>query len=273
MTPRGADHSLPRWQEQTAGDVERAVGDDTVVLLPIAAIEQHGPHLPLSTDLEIARGLVREAFHRLPDGVPALVLPPQVWGASLEHAAFPGTVSLSAGLVTEIIYQVGRSIARSGARRLVVLNAHGGNRASLDSAALRLRVDASMLVVKASYTRFARPEGLDIPDAEWTRGLHGGAVETAMMMHLRPDLVRGDAVGAASPLGAELEGDFKRIGPEGQAPFAWCAGDLDPSGSAGDASLASAATGRALVEHYGGVLAEVIREASEFPLDRLAPAD
>lgn len=271
MNDGRAERPLPRWQEQTTQDVERTVGDDSVVVLPLAAIEQHGPHLPLSTDLEIARGLIRVAFDSLPASVQAFVLPPQVWGASLEHAAFPGTVSLQGGTVVEIIHQIGRSIARAGVRRMVVLNAHGGNRASLDAAALRLRVEVGMLVVKASYPRFSRPEGLGLPEAEWKHGLHGGAVETAMMLHLRPDLVRTEAMRDAASLGAWLESRFHRVGPEGAASFAWQAGDLNPSGVVGDATLATADMGQALVEHYGRELSEVVREASEFPLDRLAP--
>ena len=126
-----------------------------------------------------------------------------------------------------------------------------------------------MLVVKANYFRLGRPEGVELPDSEWRHGLHGGALETAMMLHLRPDLVRGAAIGDAPSFGAELEKTMRRLGPEGQASFSWLAEDLNPSGVVGDATLADADMGRRLVEHYGRALAEVILDARDFPLDRL----
>ncbi len=126
-----------------------------------------------------------------------------------------------------------------------------------------------MLVVKASYFRLPRPEGIDLPASEWTHGLHGGAVETAMMLHLRPDLVRRDAIRRFASLGEEMERRHAHLGPEGAAAFSWAAGDLSPEGVAGDASLADAAMGRRLVEHYGRCLAQVVEDAHRFPLERL----
>ena len=125
-----------------------------------------------------------------------------------------------------------------------------------------------MLVVKASYFRFARPD-VGLPEAEWRHGLHGGAVETAMMMHLEPDRVRAEAVSDFPSLGAELERTLGRVGPEGQASFAWLAEDLSPWGVAGDARLATAELGARLVRHYGCALAEVITDTQRFPLERL----
>jgi creatinine amidohydrolase len=153
----------------------------------------------------------------------------------------------------------------------VLANSHGGNRSAMDQAGLALRAEHDLLVVKASYTRFARPTDVDLPDAEWRHGLHGGALETAMMLHLRADLVREDAIDDFPSLGADLEKQLRRTGPEGQASFAWLAGDLNPWGVVGDATLASAAMGERLVEHYGRALADVILDARDFPLDRLAP--
>jgi creatinine amidohydrolase len=257
------------WQSLTTVDVADVVAQDPVVILPLAAIEQHGPHLPLSTDLEIGIGLLECAFGRLPAGFPAWVLPPQAIGSSQEHARFPGTLTLPQEIVVAAIHQIGTALAHSGVRRLVLANSHGGNRAVLDAAALGLRAERGMLVVKASYFDFARPEGLELPDAEWRHGLHGGAVETAMMLHLRPDLVRCDAMAEARSLGEDLDGTLRHLGPEGPAPFAWLAGDLHPSGVVGDARRADARMGERLVRHYGGVLADVIQDARGFPLDRL----
>jgi creatinine amidohydrolase len=130
-----------------------------------------------------------------------------------------------------------------------------------------------MLVVHASWFRFPRPDDVDLPEGEWRHGIHGGAVETAMMMHLQPDLVRSDQATNARSLGEELGETLRRLAPEGSASFSWLAGDLNPSGVVGDATLADADMGGRLVAHYGGVLAEVIEDARAFPMDRLEDDD
>lgn len=260
---------LRRWDALTTVDVAALASRDPVVVLPLAAVEQHGPHLPLSTDLLLGMGLLEEAFRILPEDFPAWVLPPQAVGTSLEHVRHPGTLTLPPEVVAETVVRLGEAVARAGVRRLVVANSHGGNRDVLHSAALRLREEHRMLVVKATYFRFARPEGVELPEAEWRHGFHGGAVETAMMLHLHPDLVREDETPRAASLGQELEERLARLGPEGEASFAWLAGDLNAGGTVGDAGLATAAMGRRLVEGYAGALAEVIRDARAFPLERL----
>lgn len=255
-----------RWQDLTAGDVPDRVARDPVVILPLAAVEQHGPHLPLSTDLVIAEGILRAAFRALSDDIPALALPVQPVGTSAEHEGFAGTLSLDSRTLEGIVGDLGASLARAGVRRLVVSNSHGGNRAAVDTAGLSLRRAHGMLVVKAHYFRFERPAGVELPEREWRHGLHGGAIETAMMLHLRPELVREGEIRRFPSLGEELEG---RVGPEGEAAFSWSADDLSPEGVAGDATLADAQMGARLVDHYGSCLADVVRGAHRFPLERL----
>ncbi len=268
-----ADGAIRWWQALTTVDAEAMELSDPVVVLPVAAIEQHGPHLPLSTDLDIGLGLLEEAFQRLPDGFSAWVLPPQAIGCSREHARFPGTLTLEPEQLSALIEGAGESLARIGVRRLVLSNSHGGNRHALEAAGLRLRDELGMLVVHASWFRFPRPEDVDLPQAEWRHGLHGGAVETAMMMHLRPDLVRASQSSQAHSLGEELEETLQRVAPEGAASFSWLAGDLNPDGVVGDATLADADLGAHLVSHYGAVLAEVIEETRAFPIGRLKEED
>lgn len=264
------ESSLRYWQSMTTVDARRAAERDPVVILPLASIEQHGPHLPLSTDLDIGMGLLASAFRHLTTDFPAWVLPPQAVGSSREHVRFAGTLSLEPELLTAVIYQCGLAIAGCGVRRLLLSNSHGGNRAVVDAAGLKLRDERGLLVVKVNYFDLPRPEGLDFPDAEWRHGLHGGAVETAMMMHLRPDLVRTGEIREARALGEELEGKMRRLGPEGAVSFSWLADDLNRSGVVGDARRADAAKGERLVAHYGKALAEVIQDARSFPLERLA---
>ena len=266
-----ADEAVRWWHTLTTVDAGAIGLSDPVVVLPIAAIEQHGPHLPLSTDLEIGLGLLSEAFRRLPDEFPAWALPPQAIGCSLEHARFPGTLSLEPEQLSALIETTGEALAQIGVRRLVLSNSHGGNRHALETAGLRLREEHEMLVVHASWFHFNRLEDAGLPEGEWRHGIHGGAVETAMMMHLRPDLVRTSAVAQARSLGEELVETLRRVAPEGSASFSWLAGDLNPGGAVGDATLADADLGARLVSHYGKVLAEVIEDARAFPLDRLEP--
>ena len=259
------------WQSLTTEDVQGLAEHDPVVILPLAAIEQHGPHLPLSTDLDIGMGLLISAFRHLGPDFPAWVLPPLAVGSSREHLRFPGTLSFEPELLSRMIHQHGVALAKCGVRRLVLSNSHGGNRHAMDGAGLRLREEQGLLVVKANYFLFPRPEGVDLPDAEWRYGVHGGAVETAMMLHLRPDLVRTEKAQNAPSLGEELEAVLRRLDPDGEAAaFSWLASDLNRSGVVGDARRADATKGTRLVASYGEALADVIRDARAFPLERLS---
>lgn len=262
------------WHHLTSAEARARAEEDPVVVVPLAAVEQHGPHLPLSTDLDIGRGILDEAFRALDPEFPAYALPFQPVGVSLEHADRPGTITLPTAVLEEVVHAMGSSLARSGVRRVVLFNSHGGNRATIDSAALRLRSDHGLLVVKASWFRFPRPDSVELPEAEWEHGLHGGAVETAMMMHLRPELVRASLARRFPSLGQELAELLEHIRPEGPVPFAWLARDLNPDGVVGDAAVQGGAdVGRRLVEHYGRYLAEVLGDARDFPLGRLAGAE
>ena len=263
------DDPVRYWGALTSAEVADLVPEDPVVVLPLAAVEQHGPHLPLSTDLDIAMGIVRRAFSRLDDGDPVLLLPPLTVGASDEHRDHPGTLSVGSGLMDRLVRLRGSDVARHGVRRLVLLNAHGGNRAAMESAALILRRDEGMLVVKADYFRFPRPDGVDLPESEWRWGIHGGALETSMMLHLCPERVRMDRVARFRSLEEDLEADLRRLSATGPMSFAWLAGDLNELGVVGDPRSATAEMGETLVAHYGDVLADLVRDARDFPLERL----
>jgi creatinine amidohydrolase len=270
VNPPARGDSIRWWQSLTTVEAGELEARDPVAILPLASIEQHGPHLPLSTDLDIGLGLLAAAFARLPSDFPAWALPPQAIGCSREHARFPGTLSLESESLVGMIEDVGATLAECGVRRLVLSNSHGGNRHSLDLAGLRLREQHDMLVVKASWFRSPRPEGVELPESEWVHGLHGGALETAMMMYLEPEAVRSAEVSEWRSLGEELEETLTHVGPEGNVSFSWMVDDLNDSGAVGDASLADARMGERLVSHYAAVLADVIRDARAFPLERLA---
>ncbi|WP_043740425.1 creatininase family protein [Thioalkalivibrio nitratireducens] len=267
MTPTG----FPLWQQMTSPEIAAAVTQDPVLILPLAAIEQHGPQLPLSTDLEIGLGLLDTAAVALGDDVAVWVLPPLAVGTSMEHDGFPGTLSLEPETALAVIEQYGAAVARSGVRRLLLCNSHGGNTQVMDLAALRLRRDHGLLVVKCSYFRLGHPDGIGLPATELQHGWHGGAIETAMMLHLAPDSVRAEGGPDTGSLGQRLEHEFALLGPEGRASFAWMARDLHVSGVVGDASLADTALGARLVAYYGDAIARVIRETRAFPLGALRP--
>lgn len=270
--PSTSNAPLP-WAHRTHAEIRALASRDPVAVLPVGAVEQHGPHLPLSTDLDIGLALAGRAVAAVADEVPVILLPPQAVGTSPEHAHLAGTLTLGAGQLEDILVAVGKSVAAAGIRRLVLANSHGGNKATLDTVALRLRKEARMLVVKASWFRLPRPGATDlpggtgIPEAEWTHGLHGGAVETSMMLHLHPDRVRTDEIRDFPSLGLRLAEELELVAPEGPAPFAWLATDLNPHGVTGDASLASPELGRALVEHYADLLARIVRDTHRFPLE------
>lgn len=255
-----------RWQDLTSVELGEALGADSVAVLLLAAIEQHGAHLPLSTDLDIGEGLLAAAVATLPEDFPLLALPPMAVAASSEHAGFPGTLSLPPEVAIAVIEAYGDSLARAGVRRLVLFNSHGGNKAIADVAALKLRQRWGMLVVKANYFRFA-PPAQALPVDELRHGLHGGALETAMMLHLAPHKVRREHLGHPPSRGETMARRGLTLGPEGEAAFAWLAEDLHPGGVAGDARLAKAELGEHLIRHYGATLATILSETRFMNID------
>tara|TARA_B100002052_G_scaffold236463_1_gene219912 strand:- start:2324 stop:3112 length:789 start_codon:yes stop_codon:yes gene_type:complete len=256
----------------TGPELARLAADDPVAVLPMAAIEQHGPHLPLDTDVRIGSGLIEAAGQAYDANgqarAPIVVLPTVAVGASLEHTSFAGTLSLSAEQAIAQVVACGEGLARAGIRRLVIFNSHGGNKAVIDLAALRLRADHDLLVIKASYFRFAPPADTLAAD-ELAHGLHGGALETAMMLHLAPATVRVRHLRDFESLGAARAAAGATVGPEGDAGFAWFAEDLNPSGVTGDAASATAAQGARLIEAFGARLATIWAEAAAFDLSSL----
>src|SRR5512134_3307056 len=169
---------MNRWEELATTDFARLDPREAVAILPVAAIEQHGPHLPLGTDALICDAIIDEALARLDPAAPVLRLPTQRPGHSPEHARFPGTLSLRAETVLALWTDIGRSVAAAGLRKLVLFNSHGGQGALVDLVAQALRCEASMTVARCSYYRFALPEGW-ISERERQFGLHGGQVETS----------------------------------------------------------------------------------------------
>ncbi|MCE7029199.1 creatininase family protein [Jiella avicenniae] len=261
-----------RFEELTSPDLEALAPrlGDMVAVLPIAAIEQHGPHLPLGTDALLADAMVGTVLARLPDDLPATFLPTFRIGTSGEHTGFFGTLSLDWRTMTAALIEIGEGLADSGFRRLVIVNAHGGNTPVMDTAALELRRRRKMLVGTSSWLRFGYPAGL-LPQEEIDHGIHGGAVETALMLHFRPDLVRRDKIERFETLQARLAERHTHLRAHGRLGFGWMAGDLNRRGAVGDARLATADIGRAIAEHQADAFIVFLRDVLAFDLEDLAP--
>jgi creatinine amidohydrolase len=268
--------SLPRrhWQDMTTAEFGGADAQRWIAVLPVGAIEQHGPHLPLCVDACINQGVLERALELLPKHVRVTVLPPMPVGKSNEHIAFSGTLTLSAETLIRLWTELGEAVARAGVRKLVLFNSHGGQPQIMDIVARDLRVRLGLLVVAYSWYAAGTPPGL-FPDHEVRYGIHAGGIETSMMLHLRPDLVRLEHAANFAPLTAEMAAHYRLLSPTGAGRLAWQAQDLHPSGACGDATNADAERGRRLVEHAARALVALLEEVDRYPLANLrhGPAD
>jgi creatinine amidohydrolase len=253
------------WQDLTTADFGRVDPEQTVALLPVAAIEQHGPHLPLATDALINEALVRAALERAPAAATLLVLPAQNVGLSPEHTSFAGTLSIRDATLLDAWTDIGRSVARTGARKLVVLNTHGGQKALVDLVAVRLRSELGMLVVRATYFAFGALPGL-FDAAEVVHDIHGGEVETSLMLHVRPDLVRTAALADFKGLPHELAARNQLLGAEKPVGIGWRAEDLNPAGACGNAAKADGRRGAQHLSYLADRLAALVAEVAATPL-------
>lgn len=256
------------WQDFGTLDFERVDPERTIALLPVSAVEQHGPHLPLSTDALINAGIVRAALPRIPPPATLLVLPALVVGNSPEHVSFPGTLAVRDMSLADVWTDVGRSVARAGVRKLVMFNTHGGQKSLVDLVALRLRSEQKMLVVRATYFAFGVPPGIfDL--AEVVHEIHGGEIETSLVMHLAPELVRRDRLENFVGLPHWLARERTLLGAEKPIGIGWLAEDLHPAGVCGNAARADAERGARHLEHLAQRLAALVTDVAATPLSIL----
>ena len=280
MQTRSDLHAWPSryWAEVTAHDFAlaqtRGLAAQTIALLPLGATEQHGPHLPLCVDTALADGIVAAALAQLPVNVPVLALPTQAIGLSVEHQAYPGTLSLQPSTLLALWTELGACVARAGVKKLLLFNAHGGNVSSMDIVARQLRQQHGLLVYHSSWFNLPLPQ--DLHDAfsahEHRFGVHGGEVETSMLLHLAPGQVHMQRAQNFASTSAERARQFPILGNGKSAKLGWAMQDYNPQGAAGNAAAADARRGQALVTAAAQALAQLLQEIHQLPPQTVGPA-
>src|SRR6266700_3686206 len=257
--------SLPPrdWTEIHWPDFSGSAPARWIAVLPLAATEQHGPHLPLGTDVMIAQAYLTRVRDLVPEQLPVTFLPLQPVGISTEHVDYPGTLTLPADVALKSWMALGESVARAGVKKLVMVTSHGGNSAAMTLVAQDLRAQHGLLVVTTSWSRFGVPDGLFSAE-ELRHGIHGGAVETSIMLARYPHTVRQEAIADFRPSSIAIEKEYRWLSTQRPAAFAWQAQDLHASGAAGDATQASADKGQRLLDQGARAFCELLADVDKF---------
>ena len=244
--------------------------DDVVAVLPVAAIEQHGPHLPTSVDTTLVNGVIAATLPHL-GNTRALFLPTQQVGKSNEHQRFPGTLTLSAETLIALWTEIGESVHRAGIKKLVLLNSHGGQISVMDIVARDLRVRLDMLVFSTNW--FTLPLGDEInalfTPAEHRFGIHGGDMETSMMLALAPQTVDMTQARDFKSSSQDRSEKYPILGNGVSAKMGWQTQDYNPMGACGNASIATAEKGHAVINASAQKLVQLLHEVSSLPLSTL----
>lgn len=256
------------WAELATGDFDGMDPARTVAVLPVAATEQHGPHLPLCVDTTIVDGLVAATLARLPADSRALFLPTLAIGKSNEHGRFPGTLSLSAHTLIDAWMEIGAGVCAAGVRKLVIFNAHGGQSALMDVVNHDLRERHGLMVFAVNWYRLGLPAGIVDPD-ELRFGIHGGEIETSMMLALAPQLVDMQRAADFDSRLRQLATAQPILGDGLSARLGWQAQDLNPSGAVGNAAAATAEKGCVIIDFVAARFAQLLGEVAQAPLTML----
>jgi creatinine amidohydrolase len=246
-----------------------------IAVLPVAAVEQHGPHLPLNVDATLVEGVIAAALPHLPQTQPVLFLPTQSVGFSPEHGRFAGTLTLKAETVIRLWTELAESVTQTGVKKLVLLNSHGGQVGLLDVVARDLRARLGMLVYSVNWFNLplTGEDGKPVNDlfsAEEHRfGIHAGEIETSMMLALKPDQVDMAKAQNFHSTSQDRAAKFSILGDGRSAKLAWQMQDYNPQGAVGNAAAATADKGRALLGAAGRSLARLLMEMDQLPGDTL----
>jgi len=232
-----------------------------VVVLPVASIEQHGPHLPIYTDSIIVQEVLDRALALLPADFPVWTLPLLAYGKSNEHAAFAGTITLTSETLIRVLKEIGASIARSGFRRFAILNGHGGNTEIIDFVIRDIREQTGLLVFALHPCLRVAPPLAGLTEAEQIYGIHAGDAETSILLRCRPDLVKRELAPASLPTHLQTLKYPPFMGP---LTFAWLTQDITATGVLGDATVADPTKGERFLSDAATQIADLLREIADF---------
>lgn len=259
-SPATAPRPNRRLSELRASDLSDHLTDESILVLPVGAIEQHGPHLPFNTDLVIASTCAEAVVERAGDELDLWLLEPLAYTKSNEHAGTPGTIWLGPETLLAVLDDIGRSVATTPVKKLAFLNGHGGNSALLNVACRELRLNHG-LETFLLHPAIPPDHGGPSAEEELGMGIHGGVDETSLMLHLRPDLVRMDLASRNVPEHL-AENEHVRFG--GDVSFGWLALDFGPDGHIGDPTLATAEQGATSYDATITRLVEAFTEVKHF---------
>ena len=268
--------ATPRfWADLKSTDFASLDRARCIAVLPVAAIEQHGPHLPLNVDATLVEGVIAAALPQLPADLPVLFLPTQAVGLSPEHAAFAGTLTLKAETVIRLWTELAESVAATGVKKMVLLNSHGGQVGLLDVVARDLRARLGLLVYSVNWfnlplldDRGASIANLFSAD-EHRFGIHAGEIETSMMLALKPDQVDMSKAQNFRSTSQDRAEKFSLLGDGKSAKLAWQMQDYNPHGAVGNAAAATAEKGQAVLNAAGRSLAKLLAEIDQLPTSTL----
>ena len=267
--------SLRHWANLKHPDFKTLDLPRTIAVLPVAAIEQHGPHLPLNVDTTLVEGVIAAALPHIPPAQPVLFLPTQAVGFSPEHTAFAGTLTLKSETIIRLWTEVAECVAATGVKKLVLLNSHGGQVGLLDVVARDLRARLGMLVYSVNWFNLPLLDEVGASVAaqfsahEHRFGIHAGDMETSMMLALKPEQVDMAKAQNFASTSEDRAKRFSLLGDGKSAKLAWQMQDYNACGAVGNAAAATAAKGRALLDAAGRSLAQLLGEIDQLPPDTL----
>ena len=255
--------ALPKyWCQLTTLDFKTIDPMRAVAVLPLAATEQHGPHLPMSVDTDIVDAVVKESLKSLTPQAPILIMPTQTIGLSTEHTAFAGTLSLSAQTMLQIGAELGESVAKAGIRKLLLFNSHGGNVGLMDLIARDLRGKHGLLVFSTSWYQLPLDENVwsDFGAHERRFGVHAGDIETSLMLHIAPDRVRMKEAAHFHSTSEKRAAKYQILGDGKSAKLGWHIQDYNSCGAVGGANAATPEKGEKILKAAGHKLSQLFEE-------------
>ncbi len=256
------------WADHSTASFSTRDLSETVVIMPIAAVEQHGPHLPVKVDAAINAAILDRMVCMLEPDANVLVLPALSVGKSDEHLAFAGTLAISAQTLRLVWLDIARSVRRAGARKIILFNSHGGQISLMDMVCRDIRVELDMLAVACSWFRIAPVDDL-FSSMEMVHGIHGGDIETSMMLAIDPEHVAMNKAEDFVPLTVAIEQSGSLLTAEGAVGFGWQAQDLHPAGVCGNAANANAAKGNIVLDRAASALVRLIGAVGSFEMANL----